>query len=685
VDESVREVIKDFLTDILEVLRMKKCLVVLTVLGLCATGAFAVAPPDSSVKMEAVNTDIQQSDPPGPPVFFSDACPATDVGMLDSLGTIVSGATCASNNDYENDGPDCNYGSGGKDEIFQFTVDQSGLWQIDTFNICAGWDTSLMVREETGGGCPGDFLVCDGDSGHPFCGAYESALQTYLFEGTTYYLILDGWSPGTCGVADIVCFLVEPLCDEDADCDDGLFCNGAEWCDPAGVCQPGTPPCAYYQACDEDADVCIDPDPCVSWLAGPMSGYFFPYPNHTPGTWLLDDVELERGCTGMPAMLEYYEFLSFGRDFAGTPQGTPYFYDVALWEVEDGTCMPLAQIAGSQCLGVPVGVIMPGGSPPDIIHCAPGPVALPDNSGDFMKCEIDFFMGYVGATPGVGFSIAGGPQIIGGLAADDDFGVSVFFLESFPGAGTFFASWFGDEVNTPADFANGTVCTTEMGICCEGLDTCYPSYETDCPGDWTACVFWDPPACEDPEPDGLYTICGDNCPNVANPGQEDCDGGMMTPEGDACETDPDYGDNDGDGTCNVDDDCPDDGNTDDDSVCPCNGPASWWASFSVPADTDGDGTADCIDDCPLDDNTDDDSICDCGGPDSWWAAFSVPADDDGDGVANCNDQCPGVDDGVFAPDCQTAIPTISEWGLVILALLLLVAGKVYFGRRAATS
>jgi hypothetical protein len=197
------------------------------------------------------------------------------------------------------------------------------------------------------------------------------------------------------------------------------------------------------------------------------------------------------------------------------------------------------------------------------------------------------------------------------------------------------------------------------------------------------CRFWDPPACEDPDTDLLYTICGDNCPNVYNPGQEDCDGGVATFAGDACETEWDYMDNDGDGTCNVDDACPDDDNQDQVTQCPCGtGP---FDSFNNPTDTDGDGTADCVDDCPLDDNTDDESICGCNGPDEWWDGFNQPRDSDGDGVIDCRDQCWGVDDTIFAPGCETAIPTISEWGLVILALLLLVAGKVYFGRRAATS
>ncbi|MHC4698369.1 MAG: IPTL-CTERM sorting domain-containing protein [Planctomycetota bacterium] len=35
-----------------------------------------------------------------------------------------------------------------------------------------------------------------------------------------------------------------------------------------------------------------------------------------------------------------------------------------------------------------------------------------------------------------------------------------------------------------------------------------------------------------------------------------------------------------------------------------------------------------------------------------------------------------------ATSCVGTIPTVSEWGLAILALFLLVGGKVYFGRRA---
>ena len=84
---------------------------------------------------------------------------------------------------------------------------------------------------------------------------------------------------------------------------------------------------------------------------------------------------------------------------------------------------------------------------------------------------------------------------------------------------------------------------------------------------------------------------------------------------------------------------------------------------------------DCVDLCPLDAARCDPGECGCG------SSTGDNADDDGDGVLNCNDVCPGADDAVFAPDCQGVIPTASQWGIVILALLLLVAGKVYFGLR----
>ena len=46
--------------------------------------------------------------------------------------------------------------------------------------------------------------------------------------------------------------------------------------------------------------------------------------------------------------------------------------------------------------------------------------------------------------------------------------------------------------------------------------------------------------------------------------------------------------------------------------------------------------------------------------------------------------CLGDADGNGVDDlCEIEIPAVSEWGLVILALLLLTVGKVYFGQRRA--
>ncbi len=63
----------------------------------------------------------------------------------------------------------------------------------------------------------------------------------------------------------------------------------------------------------------------------------------------------------------------------------------------------------------------------------------------------------------------------------------------------------------------------------------------------------------------------------------------------------------------------------------------------------------------------------------------------GDNVVNLpGEQCDGTDDAACPGQCQSnctcpagAIPAVSEWGLVMMAMLLLVGAKVYFGRRKA--
>ena len=698
-----------------------KCLVVFAVVaGLCTT-ALAFEPPETAHRAMAVvagddvNVDPRPPDPVGPPTHFSDVCPADYLGTIpsDDWYVIVMGDTCTSAPDY--DCSDCTYDcsyeapwGSGFDDIFEFDVAAAGTWQFDT--MCVGWDTSLMIREETGGGCPGEFKDCDGDSAHAYCGAFESAVQSFLYPGTTYYIIVDGWSTGTCGPYHVWAAMIAPACydepDPDGSCDDLAFCNGVETCDMVtGQCLDGPDPCPLHLLCNEDAATCDEPNPCFAWKAGLMGNSFFPYANAGPGNWILDDIELERGCAGDPAILDYYMFNSFGRDFAGDPQGSPYYFDMCLWTVlGDGSCKPDAMIYPETYCQV-TGYIAAGGSDPDQLTCTPSEedpphfdVVLPDNSGDFARCEIDFFMGYIGSTLGAGFAIAGDPanaqseQTVGGPAGDDDWMISVFFPEDAPGAGTFGVSIFSGPV--VADFGEAEVCIENLGECCvhtRGMD-CFYNTEEECDalgGAWTVCKTWEPPdpPCDDPDGDAFATICGDNCPGVFNPGQEDCDNGD-TPEGDACETDPDYADDDGDGTCNKDDLCPNDPNKTEPGICGCGTPD---------VDNDmgvGDGVIDCLEDpgCENDLCKSVAGQCTCGMGPMVMPCEGVGApgydnelDSDGDGVADCNDQCPGVDDAIFAPGCQGAIPTVSEWGLVILALLLLVGAKVYFGRRAAMS
>lgn len=54
-----------------------------------------------------------------------------------------------------------------------------------------------------------------------------------------------------------------------------------------------------------------------------------------------------------------------------------------------------------------------------------------------------------------------------------------------------------------------------------------------------------------------------------------------------------------------------------------------------------------------------------------------------DGVACTADSCDEAADACVNDDADCAIPTVSEWGLVVLTLMLLIGAKVYFGRRQA--
>ena len=204
----------------------------------------------------------------------------------------------------------------------------------------------------------------------------------------------------------------------------------------------------------------------------------------------------------------------------------------------------------------------------------------------------------------------------------------------------------------------------------------------------------------DPDGDGFGTPC-DNCFLIPNPDQSDLDGDGA---GDVCDPCPQEtpDDQDGDGVCAPEDQCPLDSGKTAPGVCDCGTPDT---------DTDGDGTADCADGCPLDPNKVLPGVCGCGVSDAdsdgdgvedcreecpfdadklepGMCGCGVADDDtDGDTIVDCLDQCPGLDDRIDSdhngvPDCFERIPAVSTWGVIVLALLLLTAGKIAFGRQA---
>lgn len=570
--------------------------------------------------------------------------------------------------------------SSAEDEIFEFTVASSGYWDIGTCWAAASYasfDTSLAIYMNDGA-CPGDVVDCNGDGAG--CPGYSSLIEdAFLTVGNTYYLVVDAFYTTSCGTYTWVFTQTAAACDEDADCDDGLACNGAETCNTGtGACLPGTPPCHIYETCVEPTGECVDPDVCLTYLAGLGSLYFYPQTGYChPTAKRGDDVELELH-GGTRELISYRMDMMGRRQSGGTnpPVGTPYYIDTDLYLTELGTCLPWIAYPGAGCLDI-VGYIAVGGTPPDVILCEPNGglptgLMLPDSGGVADLCEVDFYMVYsvdVIAPARVGPNIAGTPRRIGEPGLDDDMGGdAVFAAEACdPGTGlpngVWGLSWFGGD--PLGDFSPWQVCTVPAGGCCFDIGGCEDMTEEACAaaggtyaGDNT---MDDPIGCDDPDADGFFNTC-DNCPDVANDGQEDCnDDG----EGDACEADPAEQDADGDGTCNGVDGCPNDPLKIAPGQCGCGNPDT---------DSDLDGAADCVDEC--DDNPlwQEEPPCGCD------STSYDNLDDDGDGFPNCDDTCAGVDDAVFGP-CDEPIPTVSEWGLVVLALLLLAAGKVYFGRR----
>jgi cysteine-rich repeat protein len=217
-------------------------------------------------------------------------------------------------------------------------------------------------------------------------------------------------------------------------------------------------------------------------------------------------------------------------------------------------------------------------------------------------------------------------------------------------------------------------CDGELDDACPG--ECYPPgspNECMCPfcGDG---VVGDDEECDDGnnEPcDGCDELCRvEECGNGRVDCNEECDDGNTTPcDGcdDLCRTEAC-----GNGRVECDEEC-DDGNTNSEDGC----------SAQCIIEFCGDGiTQPGLGEQCDDGNNEDEDGCNANcqlefcGDGVVQEGLGEECDDgnneDGDGCSfDCLDEAP------------EAIPTVSTWGLLILALLLLVAGKVYFGRRRA--
>lgn len=643
-------------------------------------------------------------------------CPAFQLGTLPGVGSFAGSVSDLANS--FGAAPGCGapcgfYGGNSFDGIVEFTASATGSWTFSTCNDATVFDTALQLR--SGGGCPGSACVAQDDDSCNNCGApFKARLTTNLTAGETYFLIVDGYS-GSGGAFRVDYF---GPCSIDADCNDGLFCNGVEVCTPAGSCQAGTPPCSgatpfcneatetcsgctvdaqcpddgefcngtefcnlqnglcshtgdpchAVQTCNENTNACDDPNPCTSYSQPTHSqaAYFPQDPVENP-CWSADflvgdDITLSDHAG---RNLISYDILVRSRNLPGFPAAGNWTLTTELWSVDPDPGpnfgLPLAPIPGTQCTfaGLPTS---PSSFP--VSTCAPmfgqptGIILPKDPAGN----GVDFYIIYKTSVRNAGAEIAEGPRTIGSGGLDDLFAPGnpgpVFVLQDRSAQCT--GEWRYAQFPAPlvSDFIVN-VCTTPIGPCCLPDGGCDEIRQQECQqlgGQFLGInEILDPRDCagpDDTDGDGTRDEC-DACPGDSTkdaPGQCGC--GV-----------PDT-DSDGDGTADCRDGCPFDPNKVSPGICGCG---------NADDDTDGDGTPDCNDGCPEDPEKTDPGICGCG--------VSDGADSDGDGVLDCVDLCPGLDDGLFAPGCADAIPTVSEWGVLILALLLLVGAKLYFGNR----
>jgi hypothetical protein len=424
----------------------------------------------------------------------------------------------------------------------------------------------------------------------------------------------------------------------DAFCDDGLYCNGAETCDPLNDCEAGTPPdcgddvICTIDSCNEQTDVC----------------------DHVPTDSICNDGAY---CNGV-------EFCHPTNDCqAGTPPDCTDSLACTLSSCNEATDSCDHVLQNDVCSN---GLFCDGAEVCDpLVGCKPG---VPPDCNDGVACTADgcdeandvcthtpnnaacdnmlYCDGSETCDPINGCVSGPAPNCNDGVACTID-------------------SCNEDKdrcVSTPDNGACGD------GLYCNGAESCDPL---------NGCQAGTPPNCKDGVGCTVDTCdeATDTC--LHQPDDMLCSDGLFCTGDEVCATP---------GGCvnGMPPDCSDGVDCTVDACIAAVDHCTHEANDSACADTDDCTNESCtLDGCVIE-NDKCGACCLAAGPCMPMVTAGRCSDAPGafQGVGSV---CTGLDgdgDGVEdACDIVDTIPTVSEWGLVVLALLLLTGAKIRFGYR----
>ncbi|GJM24560.1 MAG: hypothetical protein DHS20C16_09750 [Phycisphaerae bacterium] len=429
-------------------------------------------------------------------------------------------------------------------------------------------------------------------------------------------------------------------CDEcvtDGDCDNGLFCDGVEICN-VDLCTNGAGPCQIGQTCDEGVDAClpIGAD-CNSNAIGDATDIAAATSNDANTNSIPDECD---ECT-VDAGCDDGEFCN-GLEICNIDICTNGMSPCAMGQTCDENldqCLP----DGADCNSNGIG------DSTDIASATSEDLntnGIPDECDECVfdaDCDDGLFCSGI-ETCSIDTCLAGMDPCLTGQTCDDG-------NDTCPPPGTDCNS---NGIGDTTDIAGGTSldCNTNGSP-----DSCDISVGTSIDCNTNAI----PDACDlvfggfaDCNTNGVLDVC-----DLAGNSSADCDANGIPDE---CEVDED-----GDGTIDACDLCPDTplGLVMGSNGCPIElGPCCFFGTtciddriesecaildgtymgdgFTCDLDPDGDGVTGCDDLCPLDGEKSDPGVCGCGISDT---------DSDLDGFADCIDQCPASPLGDPVNDC----------------------------------